>query len=128
MAEIFCNLKTPMRNRLLSVEGNAFRKVYSSGTDHYCHTMALTFCCTTVKNEQVAAKFVDILQPTCYQQADIRMRLHDLRQLVDDKSVESCQQTCCKLIVKTCCPQACALLQVVSTSCGKSANYYLQQA
>ena len=52
-------------------------------------------------------KSVDILQQTCYQQADIRMRSHDLRQLVDDKSVASCQQTCCKLIVKTCYPQAC---------------------
>ena len=30
------------------------------------------------------------------------MRSHGLRQLVDDKSVASCQQTCCKVIVKTC--------------------------
>ena len=51
------------------------------------------------------------------QQADIRMRSHALRQLVDDKSVASCQQTCCKLIVKTCYPQACCkLLQQVVTS------------
>ena len=35
------------------------------------------------------------------QQADIRMRSDDLRHLVDDKSVASCQQTCCKLIVKS---------------------------
>ena len=40
------------------------------------------------------------------QQADIRMRSHGLRQLVDDKSVASCQQACCKLILKTCYPQA----------------------
>ena len=52
----------------------------------------------------------DILQQICYQQADIRMRSHGLRQLVDDKSVASCQQTCCKLILKTCYPQACCKL------------------
>ena len=48
---------------------------------------------------------VDILQQSCYQQADIRMRLRGLRQLVDDKSVASCQQTYCELIVKPCHPQ-----------------------
>ena len=53
------------------------------------------------------------------------MHSHDLRQLVNDKTVESCQQTCCKLIVKTCYPQACCKLfqQVVTslqmTSCNK---------
>ena len=53
------------------------------------------------------------------------MHSHGLRQLVDDKSVASCQQTCCKLIVKTCYPQACCKLfqQVVTslqmTSCNK---------
>ena len=51
--------------------------------------------------------FVDILQQTCYQQADVRMRLHGLRQRVGDKSAASCQQTCYGLIVKTCYPQAC---------------------
>ena len=62
---------------------------------------------------------------TCHQQADIRMRSHGLRQLVDDKSVASCQQNCCKLIVKTCYPQACCKLfqQVITslqmTSCNK---------
>ena len=34
-------------------------------------------------------------------------------QLVDDKSIASCQQTCCKLIVKTL--LSTGLLQVVST-------------
>ena len=34
------------------------------------------------------------------QQADIRMRSHGLRQLVDEKSVASCQHTCCKLIAQ----------------------------
>ena len=34
------------------------------------------------------------------------MRFHDLQRLVDDKSVASYQQTCCKLIDKTCYPQA----------------------
>ena len=33
-----------------------------------------------------------------------------MRQFVDDKSVANCQQTCCKLIVKTCYPQACCKL------------------
>ena len=32
-------------------------------------------------------KSVDILQQTCYQQADIRVCSHGLRQLVDDKPV-----------------------------------------
>ena len=35
---------------------------------------------------------------------------HGLRQLVEDKSVSSCQQTGCKLIVKTCYPQGCRKL------------------
>ena len=38
------------------------------------------------------------------QQDDIRMRFNSLRQLVDEKSAATCQQTCCKLIVKTCYP------------------------
>ena len=37
--------------------------------------------------------------------------------IVDDKPVGSCQQTCCKLIVKTCYPQACCkFFQQVITS------------
>ena len=68
-------------------------------------------------------KPVDILQQTCYQQADIRMRSHGLRQLVDDKSVASFQQTCCKLIVKTCNLQACCkLLQQAVCKIMKSFN------
>ena len=36
-------------------------------------------------------KFVDISQPATFcQKADIRMRLHGLRQLVDNRSVVSC--------------------------------------
>ena len=60
-----------------------------------------------------------------FNKSDIRMRLHGLRQLVDDSSVASCQQTCCKLNVMTCFPQACCKLfqQVVTslqmTSCNK---------
>ena len=54
------------------------------------------------KKRENCNKSVDILQQTCYQQADIRTRSHGLRQLVDDKFVASCQQICCKLIVKTC--------------------------
>ena len=49
------------------------------------------------KNER-AVTTVDIL----YEQNDIRIYSHGLRRLVDDKSVASCQKTCCKLIVKTC--------------------------
>ena len=40
-------------------------------------------------------KSVDILQQTCYQQADIRMRSPGWRQLVDDKSVAN-PQACYK--------------------------------
>ena len=40
-----------------------------------------------------------------------------LQQLVHELSVASCQQTCCKLIVKTCYPHACCkLFQQVVTS------------
>ena len=50
-------------------------------------------------------------------QSNIRMRSHGLRQLVEDKSVASCQQTCRKLIVQTCYQQAfCKLFQQVVTS------------
>ena len=54
-------------------------------------------------------------------QTDMRMRLHGLGQLVDDKSVASCQLTCCKLIVKTCYSHA-GLLQVILSGCNKSAK------
>ena len=51
-----------------------------------------------------------------FQQLD-QQRSHGLRQLVDSKSVTSCQQTCCKLIVKICYSQAyCKLFQQVVTS------------
>ena len=63
------------------------------------------------------------------QQADIRMRSHGFRQLVTtslllvvNRLVASCQQTCRKLVISK------GLLQVVSTSCNKSANDKLQQA
>ena len=60
-----------------------------------------------------------------YSRARDWMHSHALRRLVDDKSVASCQQTCCKLIVKIRYPQACCKLfqQVVTslqtTSCNK---------
>ena len=44
------------------------------------------------------------------------MRSHGLRQLVDDKSVASCQQTCSKLIVKTFSQACCNLFEQVVTS------------
>ena len=53
------------------------------------------------------------------------MHSHDLRQLVDDKTVASCQQIRCKLIVRTSYLQVCYKLfqQVVTslqmTSCNK---------
>ena len=58
------------------------------------------------KDAQVAIS----LLTTCnnlLQQADIRIRSHGLRQLVDDNSAVNCQQTCCKLLenIKTCCLQ-----------------------
>ena len=45
------------------------------------------------------------------------MRSHGLRQLVDDKFVASCQQACCKLIVKTCYPLACCKLFAQVLTC-----------
>ena len=64
------------------------------------------------------ARVVTNLLTSCnnlLQQADIRMRSHGLRQLVDNKSFASCQQTCGKLIIST------GLLQLVlqMTSCNK---------
>ena len=65
------------------------------------------------------AQIVTSLSTSCnnlLQQVDIRIRSHGLRQLVDDKSVASCQQTCCKLIVQTCYQQArCKWFQQVVT-------------
>ena len=63
----------------------------------------------TAKNAQVSVRLVTS-RNNLLQQADIRIRSHGFRQLVYDKSVASCQQTCCKLIVKTCYPQACCKL------------------
>ena len=86
--------------------------------------MLLRFYGNTAKNVNVATR----LWTSCNrldQQADVRMRSHGLRQLVNDKSVASCQQTCFKLIVKTCHLQACCKLfeQIVTslemTSCNK---------
>ena len=61
------------------------------------------------------------------------MRSHGLRQLVDDKSVASCQQTFGKLIVKTCYPQACYKLivwnvfTIVDYSTGFGGKYGVQK-
>ena len=46
----------------------------------------------TVVNTQVATSLLTSCN-NLLQQADIRMSLHGLRQLVDEKSVASCQQT-----------------------------------
>ena len=54
-------------------------------------------------------------------QGGIRMRSHRLLQLDNIKSVATCQQTCCNLMKSTC------LLQVVLTTCSKSANIKLHQ-
>ena len=72
------------------------------------------------------------------QQTDVRMHLQGLRQQVScklstgllqvvNRPVASCQQTCCKLISSTG-KLSTNLLQLVSTSCNKSANDKLQQA
>ena len=68
------------------------------------------------QNEQVATSLLtscNMLDP----QINIRLRSHGLRQLFDDKSIASCQQTYCKLIIKTVYPQACCKLsqQVVKS-------------
>ena len=69
----------------------------------------------TAKNTQVATSLLTSCNNLL--QANIRMRSHGLRQLVEDKSVASFQQTCCKLIVQTCYQQAfCKLFQQVVTS------------
>ena len=52
-------------------------------------------------------KSVYILEKICYQ---LVMCSHSLRQLAEDKSVASCQQTCCKLIDKACYQEACSKL------------------
>ena len=66
---------------------------------------------------------VDILQQTCYQRADTRTGSYGLRQLVDDKSVASCRQPCCKLFIKTCYPRSCCkLFQHVTSLQMKNCN------
>ena len=66
----------------------------------------------TVKNAQVATSLLTSCKNLLQQAVS-----HGLQQLADDKSVASCQQICCKLIVKTCYPQACCkLFQQVVTS------------
>ena len=91
----------------------------------------------TAKNEQVVTSLLTSCKNLL--QADIRIRMAcdsllttSLLQVVK-RLVASCQQTCCKLIVITCHQQTCCklttgLLQVVSTTCNKSANDKLQQA
>ena len=54
----------------------------------------------TAENLQVALSLLTSCN-NLLQQAD------SLQQLVEDKSVASCQQTCFKLIVQTCYQQAC---------------------
>ena len=79
----------------------------------------LTFC-----NRLVIEKLHDIIRDAY----DIGLSCN-LRQLVDDEFVASCQQTCCQLITKTCYPQAnINNLHVVSTSCNEFANNKLRQA
>ena len=65
----------------------------------------LLYCCEDVKSHRSGGDTVPPLPVyplTLTQQADIRMHSHGVRQFVDDKSVASCQQTCCKFVVKTC--------------------------
>ena len=70
----------------------------------------------TAKNAQVVTGLLTSCNKLL-QQADTSMRSHCLRQLVTiSKTVASCQQTSCKLIIPT------GFLQLFSTSCNKSAN------
>ena len=72
--------------------------------------------CAHQKKRASSDESVDILQQLVVKK---RMCLRGLRHFVDCKSVASCQQTHhCKLIVKTCYPQACCKLFHV-TSCKK---------
>ena len=75
-----------------------------------CHKVALAILiCVTQPRCESSNKTIDS-QQNCNEEVDIRMHSPGLGQLVDGKSVPSCQQTCCKLIVKTCYPQACCKL------------------
>ena len=89
----------------------------------------------TRKLQQVCCR----LAASCDHQADIRMPLHRLLRLDDNKSAASCQQACCKLrtadllqvancrLAASCELQACCklslsyLLQIVKTTCSKPA-------
>ena len=84
-------------------------------------------CCLyhyTAKNARVFQSLLTSCN-NLLQQVNIRMYSRGLRSLVDDKSVASCQQTCCKLMVQTCYQKACCKLfqQIVTslqmTSCKK---------
>ena len=82
----------------INLEGKIYREYYI--VMWRCKFMV--FGCLLSDVIYTSNKSVDILQQTCYQQVAIRIRLRALRLLVDDKSVTSCQQTCCKFILKTC--------------------------
>ena len=73
-----------------------------------CNNLCVFFACTQPKTRKLQ-QVCWYLARNLWQQADNRMRSDGLPQLVDDKSVANCQQTCCKLIVKTY-PQACCKL------------------
>ena len=78
--------------------------------EHDPHSTSVIFSFhkrTQPKNAQVATNVLTSYN-NLLQQADIRMRSRGLLHLVDD--VANCQQTCCKLIVQTCYPQACCKL------------------
>ena len=60
----------------------------------------------TAKNIQVVTSQLTS-RNNLLQQANVRMRWHDLRQLVDHKFVTICHQTCCNLTKLT------SLLQIV---------------
>ena len=113
-------------SRGFPLTGNVDRVVYATLHEPQWFRMLLW---SQPKTLSTLNNFVKILQQTCYQQADIRMRSHGLRQLVDDRFVvASCQhstdllQVDCQNLLST------GLLQVVSTSCNKSVNDKLQQA
>ena len=72
---------------------------------HNLHQVSGFFCCVRTAQVYILTTLCnkDLVKKAIYN----RMRWHGLRQLVEDKCVASCRQTCWKLIVKTCYPQVC---------------------
>ena len=92
--------------------------------------ISLVWKCNTLQPGLYTAKnmqFATSLLTSCNNllQADIRMHLHDLRQLIANQSV-ACNQQTYAIWLSSLLPTG--LLQDISTSCNKSSNDNLQQA